>query len=97
MRVIIQFSLDKDTYPGTKKHGYLTSKLQSILKKNHLMRQQSTGTYAGSGPDMNTASLKIALNQFWDKINEQNDAKLDHFWMCVDKGPSEAKEITKKK
>jgi hypothetical protein len=61
------------------------------------MRQQSTGTYAGSGPDVNTASLKIALDEFWDKINGQNIAKLDHFWMCVDKGPSEAKEKTEKK
>lgn len=96
MRVIIRFSLDKDTDPVTKKHGKVTSRLQSILKRNHLKRQLSTGTYEGSGPNVNIGSLKVALNQFWDKINEQNDAKLDHFWMYVDKGPSEAKEKAKK-
>jgi hypothetical protein len=85
MRVIIRFSIDND-------HGDLSSKLKSILKRNHLKKQRGTGTYEGSDPDVNIDSLKVALDEFLDKIKEQKEAKLDHFWMYVDKGTSEPRK-----
>jgi hypothetical protein len=78
MRVIIRFSLDGDD-------GTLTSALKTILKRNHLSHKRRTGTYEGSGTDVDIDSLKIALDSFWDKIKAQEKANLDHFWMYVDK------------
>ncbi|MGB9409480.1 MAG: hypothetical protein WCA89_18245 [Terracidiphilus sp.] len=92
MRAIIRFSLDSDPGPGD-----VTSKLRTILKRNHLARQPGTGTYEGSGDDVNIDSLRKLLNEFFDKIKEQGTAKIDHFWMYFDKEPSPKKEKAQSK
>jgi len=82
MRVIVRFSLDGD-------HGNLTSALATILKRGGLPKKKRTGTYEGS-EDVSISSLKSTLDDFWDKIEGQTEAKLDHFWMYVDKRTTEA-------
>ncbi|MGD0859853.1 MAG: hypothetical protein ABR912_11075 [Terracidiphilus sp.] len=90
MRVIIRFSLDGDD-------GTLTSALNTVLTRNGLTQKTGTGTYEGSSRNVNTASLQSVLNDFWAGITNQNRAKLDHFWMNVDKGFSRTKKKATKK
>jgi len=78
MRVIIRFSLDGDD-------GTLTSALASVLKRNGFPKKSRTGSYEGSDRNVGIDSLRTGLDEFWERIQGQKRAKLDHFWMYVDK------------
>ena len=84
MRAIVRFSLNSDPGPGK-----ITSKLNTVLKRNHLVRRPGrTGTYEGAGDEVNIDSLRRLLSEFFDKLKEQETAKVDHFWMYVDQEPA---------
>jgi hypothetical protein len=89
MRVIIRFSLENDRHPrDPKKSGYLTSKLGYFLKSNQLIKHRGrTATYEGSGDNLTIDLLRKALNKFFEKVEGQKTATIDHFWMYVDSGP----------
>jgi hypothetical protein len=87
VRVIIRFSLDGDK-------GGLTTVLGNVLNKGGLPKKKRTGTYEGSH-DVSISSLKSMMDSFWDKLEGQKKAKLDHFWMYVDKKTSQTTSKTK--
>lgn len=93
MRAIIRFSLQNDHHPNDrKKSGYLNSKLSHFLKSKQLIRHPDrTGTYEGSGDTVTIDLLRKTLDEFFEKVEAQKTATIDHFWMYVDSGPSAKK------
>ena len=86
MRVIIRFSLNRDT--GSK----MRNALKPVLEKYGIKwTGRKTGTYEGRYID--EADIQKALREFWVKAQNLGTAHIDHFWMYADKDRKRLKII----
>jgi hypothetical protein len=81
MRVIIRFSLNRDT------NSKLRNDLKAILEKHGIVWSGAAGhtktaTYEGEG--ISESDLQKAVLAFWKRVQALSSAHIDHFWMYTD-------------
>jgi hypothetical protein len=84
MRVIIRFSLNRDT------NSKMRNDLKAILESYGIMWTGGTGkhktaTYEGTG--LSEKRVQQAVLKFWGRVQTLSAVHIDHFWMYADAEP----------